>query len=533
MGEMIGEQMIIDLSNEPLYMENSLDLSKKYSFVFGKNGTGKSTLTRIISEQGSSDYDVRIFAGFEGVVDEHSNLNAVVLGKENSKINKLIKERKVELEELEKTRRLLRRVYEPLEDGTENLYSQYWIAAKQVEDIEGEIDNKLKTVAANIKRQENPRFAIQTYNITHLKRDIEFAKQISDEEEKAAKLILNSDVKVAIDIRFPDVDVNGLIEQTNRILGKHIKEKMHIVRIGNDPEKVDFVKRGLRLHKPGDICTFCGNTISQDGYTELQSYFSADEVKAFQQEISQQIEYLLKIKDIVAGVVIDKTCFYPIYVERVLMVIESLSEYKRNVENIVNELVKSLEKKLSMLFVEMETLEFVFNDSLVNIGEEYQRLVNENNANDLKLQQEEAKKVLLYGTIYKALIDMDYTALQTNRNSANNALEAIKGQIRAEKAKVEGPAGIGAQIEEKKKIISELKSQMRDEKKLADEISSKLKNLVSFELEYIPADEENGRGMYKIRDVHNLRYYFIVLKDGQARGVEILFETEKTELSLS
>lgn len=494
--------MIIDLSNELLYVESSLDLSKKYSFIFGKNGTGKSTLTRVISEQGSLDYDVRTFAGFEDVVDEHSNLNAVVLGKENSKISKQIKEHKAELDKLEKERNLLRRAYEPLEDGTENLYSDFCLREKQVADIEGEIESKLKTAAAEIKRQENPRFAVPAYNITHLRKDMQFAKQISDEEEKAAKLILKSDVKIAPDVKFPDINIKALIEQTNGILCKYVKEKVHVVRIGNDPEKVDFVKRGLKIHKPGDICTFCGNTIFQEEYAKLQSYFSADEVKEFQQEINEQIKYLVNVKDIVAGIVIDKSCFYPSYTERVLVVMEALSEYKRNVERILNALIESLEKKLSMLFIEMQAQEFSFVDSMKVLRKEYQELVAENNANDLKLQQEEAKRTLLYGAIYKALIKMDYATLQARRTSANKDLEIVKGQIQIEKQKVEGPTGIEVKIEEKKGIITELKSQMRDEKKLAEEISVKLRNLVSFELEYIPADEENGKGMYKIRDVH-------------------------------
>lgn len=210
--------MIIDLSDELLYAESSLDLSQKYSFIFGKNGTGKSTLTRVITEQGSLDYDVRTFAGFEDVVDEHSNLNAVVLGKENSKISKQIKEHKAELDKLEEERQLLRRAYEPLEDGTDNLYSELCLREKHVADIESEIESKLKSAAAAIKRQENPRFAVPAYNITNLRKDMEFAKQISDEEEKSAKLILKSDVKIAPNVKFPDINIKALVEQTNRIL---------------------------------------------------------------------------------------------------------------------------------------------------------------------------------------------------------------------------------------------------------------------------------------------------------------------------
>lgn len=41
----------------------------------------------------------------------------------------------------------IQRVYEPLEDGTENMYSEHYSLAKKAEDIEAEIELKLKAVS--------------------------------------------------------------------------------------------------------------------------------------------------------------------------------------------------------------------------------------------------------------------------------------------------------------------------------------------------------------------------------------------------
>ena len=40
--------MKINLSNEKLFISNELSLDKKLNFIYGKNGTGKSTLTKVI-----------------------------------------------------------------------------------------------------------------------------------------------------------------------------------------------------------------------------------------------------------------------------------------------------------------------------------------------------------------------------------------------------------------------------------------------------------------------------------------------------
>jgi len=57
------------------------------NFIFGKNGTGKSTITSLIAQTMNSDVDVRIFQGFDSVLGEDDKLNAVILGEENTKIN--------------------------------------------------------------------------------------------------------------------------------------------------------------------------------------------------------------------------------------------------------------------------------------------------------------------------------------------------------------------------------------------------------------------------------------------------------------
>jgi predicted ATPase len=79
----------IDLSSfANIFVETSktFPISKKVNFVFGKNGTGKSTIADAIQNQFSSTYNVCVFKDFEGIVGENKKLDAIALGKTNTVI---------------------------------------------------------------------------------------------------------------------------------------------------------------------------------------------------------------------------------------------------------------------------------------------------------------------------------------------------------------------------------------------------------------------------------------------------------------
>lgn len=58
--------MKIDLLMVDIFEDSELELDKKITFIFGKNGIGKSTFTEEIKKM-ISDYDVSVFQGFRKV----------------------------------------------------------------------------------------------------------------------------------------------------------------------------------------------------------------------------------------------------------------------------------------------------------------------------------------------------------------------------------------------------------------------------------------------------------------------------------
>ena len=83
--------MDIDLKDSELYEKEILSLDKSINIIFGKNGTGKTTLVKLIKEQNNKS-DLRIFQGFESVIGQNQKLNAVILGEENNEVNQKIKD---------------------------------------------------------------------------------------------------------------------------------------------------------------------------------------------------------------------------------------------------------------------------------------------------------------------------------------------------------------------------------------------------------------------------------------------------------
>lgn len=112
--------ILLNLKNLELFLDNELKIDKKVCFIFGKNGTGKSTLTSLFKEQ-ISNYDVNIFNGFDGVVGENKKLNAIVLGQKNNEVDLNIRECKLEIKNIEDNILKLKEETEENEENKNNL----------------------------------------------------------------------------------------------------------------------------------------------------------------------------------------------------------------------------------------------------------------------------------------------------------------------------------------------------------------------------------------------------------------------------
>lgn len=301
--------MKVDLSTADVFEDNELDLDKKITFIFGKNGTGKSTIAKEIKKL-NSDYEVSIFQGFDNVIDENHRLNAVVLGEENLAINAQIEQKKKELEQKQNE---IDKVNETLEKPESQGISNFWTRRYQAQEAhrvtQKKIDDFYTQSAAEIKRMNNPQIAKTSYNRNSFKDELQFAALLQDDELNELKETVKSEVKVAPGIVFPSENMEQILIETNEILRRVVTERVKVKRIDNNPEKREFAKVGLAIHRRGEVCAFCGNSINFD-------YFSKKaEVDTLLREKEQREKEFENQKNLIDGPEGLKACMHAIMSE--------------------------------------------------------------------------------------------------------------------------------------------------------------------------------------------------------------------------
>ena len=216
--------MELDLSGATLFDCDSLNLDKKITFILGKNGTGKSTLANILEKQTDS-YDVSVFKGFDNIIDDNKRLNAVVLGEENTAINKQIEEIHEKIKEKKNEKdKVLKTLNKPENDSESNYWTRREKARVNFDTLDNNIENFYTQAARDVKSKMSIAAA---YNKNHFKSDIPKAKLLSDDEKKQCEEIIRSEIKIAPHVTFSKVDLKELLDKTNAILVKKVAEKIY------------------------------------------------------------------------------------------------------------------------------------------------------------------------------------------------------------------------------------------------------------------------------------------------------------------
>ena len=273
--------MKINLSNEKLFISNELYLDKKLNFIYGKNGTGKSTLTKILMDEYNSDsLKVCAFQGFGSIIGENSLLNAVVLGEKNKEIEEKIEgynaQNKILLDKLQT---LENNVNKDIDGSKANQQKKL---EDQIITLNNKEDRFLRDAASQMCNLYDKKLISESrkYNRSSIKAKIEKSKLMSDIEVNEAKDILYMETTDKVNLISSDLlkKPEDFLDEVNRVLAL-ISEEKSIVELSSSEEHV-YLEAGMHLHKPGDICKFCGNVVSEKRYLAIKKYFDADEVKA-------------------------------------------------------------------------------------------------------------------------------------------------------------------------------------------------------------------------------------------------------------
>lgn len=503
--------MRLDLTQQDLFKEDELVFDKTISFIFGKNGTGKTTISDLIKEQ-KQESDVCVFKGFEGVIDEHKKLNAVVLGEENAEINRQINIIENEISVLEKQKSDIYKTISKPENGEENYWTKYEKSKQNTLAKKKEMEEFFIKAASDIKNMSNPQLAKPSYDKRALMVEIDKAKLLTPEKIEEYKKLLSIESKKAEPIMFLEIDFKDHLDFVNRILKTRVKEEVRIERIENDNRKRKFAEEGLKIHNANEVCSFCGNVISEEKLSELKGYFSADEVKKLQNEIEKNIGYLNKTIDVINIPQINTASFYPEFQVEVNLLKDEFDEEINSMKNFLQELIRVLEKKKGELFIESNSVEIEEPNGLGNIKLKYEDLVGRNNSIELEELQRIAKERLRYNEIKIKLDKFNYDTKNTEfkyliekEAEAKKEFECVQNSYYA----------LNKEVIEKEEDIKTLLEKTISEELLAENINKKLKLLSSVEL--IHCDDGEEKGCYRIK----------CLRTGEIREVTQLSTGEK------
>lgn len=511
--------MKLDLTDTSIYddglnrfEDKEIDFSKSINIIYGKNGTGKSSICSLMEEQWK-DKEVCIFRGFNELLDENKKLNAIILGENNSKINQEVMNLEKEISEIEKEIKEKEEKIEEPEEGDDrtNLFTEKRDLEDQKKNELSEEEKIYKKGASNVK--EEGKLSLITvgnkYDKNDFKGEIKEAKkqgELSKEEIKTLKetipVVKKKDVN-RIDLAF--IDLKEERNRINSLLQKTVEPTENILEL-KDVQKQDFAKAGLGCHEPNENCAFCGNVITKERYEKVKRYFSSDDIKTFEKEIQKKLEFIEKnIKSEGENINIDEKLFYPEFQEKIKALKKEIMLIAQERRNVLNSFKSSLKEKKGKLFKKMEILNEEMPEDLKEKINEYNGIVERNNqyTKDLERNKEKARKKFRYHKINVFL-------KKKNKNNKNydGELESIKGEIQTLEGRIEEK---DAEIREIKNKIDELNKDIDNKKKekeslladtknteiLANNINNKIKSTVNFSLY---RKEENGQEFYEIKE---------------------------------
>ena len=514
--------MEIALNELNIFDTDSIDLVKKTCFIFGNNGTGKSTFASHLKNN-LDNYDVRVFQGFDSVVNSNDELNAVVLGEENVEIDNKIANIKSKIEVINEIIKDKEKLVNENNLDENNLYSKMKAAEKKFKKLDDEIENFYSEKAALIKKHE-PRIASVSYNKNDFKNEINMSNLLSNEEQDKYNDILKYDIKNAKKIDFENVSLVNELNKVNELLTTSVQEGPKIERLDNNEEKREFAKEGLKIHSKGEVCSFCGNIISDKCFNELKKYFSGEEIKKFENQLQEEEKRLNINRDSIEKINLDTNNFYAQYHKEVIDLEKSFLKLKKEILEFYEKLIDTISNKQKRLFEPMEQLDIKIPDSLEEILLNYNELCDMNNNTSLKEQKEDASNKLRLHMVGESLLEFNHTVKKDELTKLEFAYEVSKVEFDKVKKEIEN---LNTEKSNLDKEVLELKASSKNEEKLATEINKRLAIHVNFNLLHCK-DGQNGcyrvqnKQTGKVRDVK-------LLSTGEKNIIAFLYFLEKLE----
>ncbi|EJE0449164.1 AAA family ATPase, partial [Campylobacter coli] len=456
-------------SYENFTWDNGLEEFKTINIFYGRNYSGKTTLSRIARsfelkkhnedfldgnfkiklEDGSfltqndvinSNLDIRVYNS--DFVKE--NLNYLYDKKGNIKGFKSIGEEQKNIKEIiEKREKILKTRNEKLQK-LENDKKEFLNDDRETK-LEEKFTEKASLIATNPNYLKGYR-----YNKTALKKDLNIIKNNED------AYILNNEeqnqfIKILEDKEKHNTNFNNTFNKDNfQGILKHslgILEKEVIIKENLTSELRQWLEEGLKFHKEHlstQQCKFCNNPLTLERIVWIENNIKDDsgEKEKIEEELKDLLDnfenYKLELKKILQDIEYEN--FYSNYKDSFIALKEQLGA---NIANYNKELLKIEEKikeKQKDVFtpIKLENTND-FSDEIFSILNKIENLCKENDeyTNKLSTNQDEAREKLRLNEVAKFAKDSDCFAIQDEIQNLKQNINTLEKSIATQNNKID------------------------------------------------------------------------------------------------
>lgn len=544
---------------------NNIAEFKKLNIIYGRNYSGKTTLSRIFRsfEKGTlhekypnsefelehlgtqilnqdnlenHNYTIRVYNkdfiadNLKCLISSEGNIEPfAIIGAKNVDIKNKIKEKENRLgNESNKA---------GLRNDLNVANGKYEQKKKLYEEVDNSLESKLKQKANNdIKR--NPLYEVVTYNINSIKSDIKMVTKnprhkLTEKEILDKKALLKEEAKENI---FPVIyfkpSFRELYKESGKLLKKQIEPSKPIQELVNNAILQEWVRDGIKYHREKrKYCAFCGSVLPISLWDKLEAHFNK-ESESFREKLNQQISSLEKEQQKIGGVInLSKEYFYSTFHEEYESKSNEwkveLNQYNSNIDSIIEQL-KKREKDIFNIKI-LNKLEDN-SKKIIDLKNGIDKLISMNNQKIATLTKDKslARKDLRLNEILVFIKHIDYPGEQKK-------IEELK----TEEQKLNRDVGsITEMISMIENEIEELKLQLKDERKGAEKVNEYLNHYFGYDgLKLVATEnEEDSSFIFKIlrgdETAFNLSegecslvafcYFMAKLEDTETKGKELI-----------
>ncbi|MFF2499578.1 AAA family ATPase [Peribacillus sp. NPDC058075] len=436
----------ISLKNVATYDEDgaNLDNLKKINFIYGNNGTGKTTITEFIRNQENfpncslewKDESMVTYVYNRNFVNENFRLDNPIkgiftLGKDSvdlkTKIDDLKEKVRSHLEDIKRLSDLYDEKKREKEGVIDGFREKCWDIKRELDTefkdlIEGYRNSKDRFMQKCLKESSNMYKELKTIEEIKLKKEsifdrpvekVQLLKSISYDEELENNSILKQRI-----IGKEDVDIAGLISKLNIS---------------------DWVQQGSMILKETEgICPFCQQTLPSVFEEKINSYFDQTYIKQMEVLTNVSEKYQQRIESILAEISVladqQNSFINKDKIQQLLSLIQSkYEENKLLIQQKKKEPSRSIELvELSSFLKEVNT-EITYANNKIN---EYNRLIEnvkvekENLINDMwRYIVEKNKPNIDDFNRKKSRIEKAMTGLERSRETKNGYKRQFEDEL--------------------------------------------------------------------------------------------------------